>query len=57
MPLESDEAAVLGPFIGFVFPGTGKYSKDAMFDKIEKIDCKKMYVISKRFSPGTLTLQ
>ena len=57
MLLESDGAAVLGSFTGFVFPGRGKFRKDLRFDKLENFDCNKQYVASKRFSPGILTVQ
>ena len=55
--LEADEAAVNGCFSGFFFPGRSKYRKDFLFDKSEKFDCNKLYVASKKFSPGVLTIQ
>ena len=46
-----------GDLSGFVFPALDQFRKDITFDVTEKFDCNKLYVASKRFTPGILTVQ
>lgn len=55
--IDADNEMTLAAFTGYVFPGRGKYRHDIRFDKYEMFDCNKLYVKSKRFTPGILTVQ
>ena len=59
-PMHQDgvaNACERGDQSGFVFPGLRQFRDDLTFDVTEKFDCNKLYVASKRFTQGILTVQ